>query len=235
MHYFGFDTTQAPLDNPSLGKAVAYAMDRDAIVAMVAEGLGTPAYSLLPPSTLGYAGDTAGYTYDVEKAKELMADAGYPDGLTTRFIVFNAAGQAAAPILQSYCAEIGINLEIEQYESSVRMDMLAAHDVPTFYGSWGAMSDADLVLPRLFTKEAIGAMNFSFWYDDACTALLNDARATYDVEERTKLYNEAIEMIDDSACWVPLFIPNSLGLARADLQDVAMDGEGICHLWKLHY
>lgn len=235
VSYFGFDTTMAPFDDVRVRQAMCYAFDREAIIDIVCEGLGKPSYTIMPPSTLGYVENAGGYSYDPEKAKELLAEAGYADGFTTDLVVFNDAGAAAAPVLQNYLAAVGITANIQRYESSVRMDMLANHEVPTFFGSWGAMSDADLVLPRLFTEAAIGGMNFSFWYDEECTALLEEARNTYDTEERVSLYNEAVTMIDQDAAWAPLYIADVFGLTRADLQGVVLDGEGLIDFWALHY
>lgn len=235
VQYYGYDTTKAPFDNVKVRQAMCYAFDRDAIVQVVAEGLGTPAYSVLPPSTLGYNENPAGYTYDVEKAKALLTEAGYGDGFDIEICVYNDIGAAIAPVLQGYLAELKINATINRYESSVRMDMLANHQVPSFAMSWGAMSDADLVLPRLFTEEAIGAMNFTFYSNDELTALLDEARGTYDNDTRKGLYEKAVAKLAEDAPWCPLYIPDVFALTRADLQGVALDGEGIINLYALHY
>lgn len=235
VQYIGVDTTMAPFDNKLVRQALCYAINRDDVMTVVVEGLGVPAYSVLPPSTLGYVENPAGYTYDPEQAKALLAEAGYPNGFDTKLLAFNDLGKRVAEIVQMFLAEVGINATIETYDSSVRLSMIAAHQVPMFAGQWGAMSDADLVLPRLFTQEAIGGMNFTHYTNPALDELFAKARATYDTEERVGYYNECVEILADEAPWCPLYIASAFALTRADLQGVSVSGESIISLHMLHY
>lgn len=235
VQYIGFDTTQEPFTDKLVRQAVCYAINREDVMTVVAEGLGTIAYSVLPPSTLGHVENPAGYEYNPEKAKELLAEAGYENGFDTTLVAFNDLGKRVAEIVQMFLAEVGINAEIETYDSSVRLSMLANHQCPMLAGQWGAMSDADLVLPRLFTEEAIGGMNFTFFTDPRLDDLFEKARSTYDEEERVKYYNECVEILAEEAPWCPLYIPSSLALTRADLQGVELGGETLLNIYKLHY
>lgn len=235
VQYIGVDTTMPPFDNKVVRQALNYAINREDVMTVVVEGLGTPAYSVLPPSTLGALDNPAGYTYDVTKAKELLAQAGYPNGFDTKLVAFNDLGKRVAEIVQMFLAEVGINAEIETYDSSVRLSMLANHQVPMFAGQWGAMSDADLVLPRLFTKEAIGGMNFTSYTNPKLDELFAKARSTYDTEERVAYYNECVELLADEAPWCPMYIANAFSLTRAALQGVEVNGESIINMQNLHY
>ena len=233
--YLGFDTTLEPFNNPQVRQAINYAVDREGVLAVVAEGLGVPAYSVLPPSTLGYVENPSAYEYNAEKAKELMTAAGYADGFTTDMIAFNDAGVRTAEVLQPLLAEIGITINIKRFESSVRMDMIANHQAPTFVGQWGAMSDAEMVLPRLFTEEAIGGMNFTHYSNKDLEPLFQEARSTYDTDVRKKLYEETVTIIAEDAPWCPLYIGTNFALARAGLEGVVLDGESLIDLNLLHY
>lgn len=235
VQYIGVDTTQAPFDNKLVREALNYAINRDDVMTVVVEGLGVTAYSVLPPSTPGYEENPANYTYDKEKAKELLAQAGYADGFTTQLVAFNDLGKRVAEIVQMFLADVGINAEIQTYDSSVRQSMIANHQVPMFAGQWGAMADADLVLPRLFTKEAIGGMNFTHYTNDKLDELFAKARATYDTEERTGYYKECVDLLADEAPWCPLYIASAFCLTRADLQGVEVGGESIVNMQNLHY
>src|SRR5690625_7247226 len=79
--YIGFNVQQEPFDNQVLRHAISYAIDRQAIVDALYAGYGSPAVNPLPPNYLGYNDEVEGYQYDVEKAKEMLAEAGYEDGL----------------------------------------------------------------------------------------------------------------------------------------------------------
>lgn len=233
--YIGMDCTLAPFDDPKVRQALEYAVDRNGVMTVVIEGLGTESYQMLPPATPGHLENPCDYTYDPEKAKALLAEAGYPDGFDTKLLAFNDNGKRIAEMVQMYLAEVGVNAEIETYDASVRLQMIGAHQVPMFAGQWGAMSDADLVLPRLFTKDAFNGMNFAWYDNEESDALLEQARATYDVAERTKLYEEANTIITSEAPWIPLYVPSSFCLTRAGLQGVEVGGESIVNVMKLHY
>ena len=233
--YIGVDTTQAPFDNKLVRQALCYAINRDDVITVVAEGLGAPAYGVLPPSTNGHLDNPSNYTYDPAKAKELLAQAGYPDGFETKLMAFNDLGKRVAEIVQMFLAEVGITAQIETYDSSVRLSMITNHQVPMFAGSWGAMADADLVLPRLFTEAAIGGMNFTHYFDPKLDDLFAKARSTYDDAERESYYNEAVTFLADEAPWCPLYVPSAFCLTRADLQGVELSGESIIEMWQLHY
>ncbi len=235
VQYVGVDTTVAPFDNKLVRQALCYAINREDVMTVVAEGLGTLSYSVLPPSTLGYAENPSNYTYDPEKAKELLAEAGYADGFDTTIVAFNDLGKRVCEVVQMFLAEVGINAKIETYDSSVRQSMIANHQVPMFSGQWGAMADADLVLPRLFTKEAIGGMNFTHYTNPKLDELFAAGRSTYDEEERVRIYNEAVAILADEAPWCPLYIPSAFCLTNANLQGVEVNGESIINMQNLHY
>lgn len=235
VQYVGVDTTVAPFDNKLVRQALCYAINREDVMTVVAEGLGTVTYSVLPPTTLGYVENPSNYTYDPEKAKELLAEAGYPDGFDTTIMAFNDLGKRVCEVVQMLLAEVGINAQIETYDSSVRVSMIANHQVPMFSGQWGAMSDADLVLPRLFTQEAIGGMNFTHYTNPQLDELFAAGRATYDEAERVSIYNEAVTLLADEAPWCPLYIPSAFCLTNANLQGVELSGESIINMWNLHY
>lgn len=234
IYYIGFDTTKAPFDNVLVRQAVSYAINRQDVVDAVIDGYGQPLYCVLPPATLGYVENPGNYSYDVDKARELMEQAGYKDGASTKMLAFDETAKNIAEIAQGFLADIGIQVEIEVYDSSVRSAMTANHQVPMFAGRWGAMADADLVLPRLFTKAAIGSMNQTFYTNPEVEELLVQARSTYETDERRPLYEQAVTILAEDAPWCPLYAPEVFALSRADLQGVELSASPI-NLWNLHY
>ncbi len=234
IQYIGFDVTMAPFDNELVRQAVAYALDREGILTVAANGLGTVSYTVIPPSTLGYVEENpAGYEHNVEKAKELLAQAGYPDGFETTIVVFSDIAETIATTAQSYLRQIGITAKVERRDVGIRMDSFANHQCPVFAAQWGALADAELVLPRLFTQGA--TYNWSNYQSDEVDALLQSARETSDSDKRVELYSQAVSIIDQAAPWVPIYVPNTYVLANSELKGVSLDGEGLIHLYKLHY
>ena len=235
VQYVGVDTTMAPFDNVKVRQALNYAINREDVMAAVVEGLGTAAYTVIPPSVPGYLENPMGYTYDTEKAKSLLAEAGYADGFDTQLFAYNDLGKRTAEIVQAFLAEVGINAAIEVRDASVRVSTLANHQAPMFVGAWGAMSDADLVLPRLFTQEAIGGMNFTHYTNPKLDELFEKGRSTYDEAERKGYYEECVKILAEAAPWCPMYTGKTFALTRADLQGVQLDGECIINLHRLHY
>ncbi len=201
----------------------------------IANQLNTDAYNLYDADgklcSIGYCYEC----YGIIVNKALLAEAGYADGFDTTIVAFNDLGKRVCEVVQMFLAEVGINAKIETYDSSVRQSMIANHQVPMFSGQWGAMADADLVLPRLFTKEAIGGMNFTHYTNPKLDELFAAGRSTYDEEERVRIYNEAVAILADEAPWCPLYIPSAFCLTNANLQGVEVNGESIINMQNLHY
>lgn len=113
-HLFFVNASAAPFDNPLVRQAVNYAIDREAVAEVAYEGLAQAADLLVPESNSDYHKPTPYYTHDVDKAKELLAEAGLPDGFTFEFQVptEDAAMVAAGQLIQAELAEAGITANI---------------------------------------------------------------------------------------------------------------------------
>src|SRR5699024_3161568 len=111
--YVGFNVEKDPVNDQILRQAISHAIDREAIVDALYAGYGTPAVNPLPPSYLGYNDEVEGYQYDIDKAKELLAEAGYEDGLEIDLWTMPVARpympdpETAAESIQNNLAEIG--------------------------------------------------------------------------------------------------------------------------------
>lgn len=114
--YAAFNGQKAPFDNPLVRQALNYAIDREAMVAIAVDGLGTPAYAIANPAVIiGATEPSEPYTYDPEKAKQLLTEAGYPDGLdigTISAIPFGGADKLAQAMQQNL-ADIGVTATVE--------------------------------------------------------------------------------------------------------------------------
>src|SRR5690606_23971809 len=120
--YVGFNTQKEPFDNKELRQAISYAIDRNAIAEALYAGYAVPAKNPLPPSYMGYNDDVEPYAYDPEKAKELLAEAGYPDGLEIDLWTMPVARpympdpETVALIIQGNLADIGVTANIHREE-----------------------------------------------------------------------------------------------------------------------
>lgn len=209
--YVGFNVQKEPLDNPELRQAISHAIDRDAIVEALYSGYGTVAKNPLPPSYLGYNDDVTGYQYDVEKAKELLAEAGYEDGLDIDLWTMPVARpympdpEKTAEIIQNNLSEIGINVNIVREEWAPYLEKTVNGEHQIYMLGWsGTNGDPDYFLSSLLHGDLIGDSNREFYANDEVDALLNDAKVEIDQDKRAKMYEEAQEIIAEDAPMVPL-------------------------------
>lgn len=111
--YVTMNVTQPPFDKVEVRRAVNMAINKDRVVQII-NGRALPANQPLPPSMPGYTQDYAGYAFDVEGAKKLLADAGYPDGFETELFVMNTdPNPRIAQAIQQDLAAIGIKASIK--------------------------------------------------------------------------------------------------------------------------
>ena len=151
MHtwYVVFNVTKEPFDDARVRQAVAFAVDRQAIVDAILGGTGVLAKNFLPPVVWGYTDDVADYPYDPERAKELLAEAGYPDGFEVEFWVPESGSGmqqsvAMGTVIQDFLSRVGIRVTIQQFEWGTYLDRVI---VP--------VENADAV-PAMFEMSWIG-------------------------------------------------------------------------------
>lgn len=209
--YVGFNVQNEPLDNELLRQAISHAIDREAIVDALYAGYGTVAKNPLPPSYLGYNDDVEGYQYDVEKAKEVLAEAGYEDGLEIDLWTMPVARpympdpEKTAEIIQNNLAEIGITVNIVREEWAPYLEKTAAGEHQIYMLGWsGTNGDPDYFLSSLLHGDLIGDSNREFYQSDKVDQLLNEAKVEIDQEKRADMYKEAQAIIAEDVPMVPL-------------------------------
>ena len=121
--YYFFNTQKEPFDNVLVRQAIRYAIDVDAMVEAVYEDLGEPAYLALNPALLDLSeADIQRYEYKPEKAKELLAEAGYPDGFSFEIVVSDQQPVIdMTEIIQAMLGDVGIDVKVNITEFSAMM------------------------------------------------------------------------------------------------------------------
>jgi peptide/nickel transport system substrate-binding protein len=208
--YLAFNMEKEPFDDPKVRKALNYAINKDSIIDAFYNGMAEKAVNPIPSSLWGYNEDIEGYEYDPEKAKELLAEAGYEDGFKTELWgMSNPRPYMPQPLkiaeaIQSDLAEVGVELEIQTYEWATYLDKTSngEHDMALF-GWTGVMADPDnFLFPNLSKTNATKpANNRAFYKSDEFTNLLMESRTTFDEEKRADLYKEAQEIFYEDAPW----------------------------------
>ncbi len=203
--YVGFNTQKEPFDNVKVRQAINLALDIETIVEVVYYGAGSVATGPIGQKVWGYNGDVDSYGYDVEAAKALLAEAGYPDGFsTTIWTNDNAQRIMIAEIVQNQLREIGIEVAVEKLEWATYLDGTSAGQHEMFILGWVAVTgDPDYAMYACFHSDTHGASgNRTFYANDKVDELLDLARSTADQDEREAAYKEVQEIVVEEAPWI---------------------------------
>ncbi len=216
FNYVGFfNTLRAPLDNPMVRQALSYAIPYEDIITIGAQGLGTQSRGPVPAGVWPWSPDVPQYTYDLDKAKELLAEAGFPDGgfsLNLTYAAENATEEAFAPLIKDAFAQLGVDVSIEpllfsqQWELS-KADPANAQDMFLLL-YWPTYSDAGTDnLYSMFHSSANPFFNLSYWVNEEFDTKIDEAAAltVNDRPQAQTLYTEAMNVLVDEAPGVFFF------------------------------
>ncbi|UCZ52896.1 glutathione ABC transporter substrate-binding protein [Bacillus shivajii] len=197
VDYIGFNTQKEPFDNMLVRQAINYAINTEEIIEHIYSGVGLFADGTMSSANIGYHPDIEGYGYDVEKAKGLLEEAGYPEGFeTTLWTNDNQERMDVAEYVQAQLTDVGIDVSIEVMEWGAYLDGTSTGDHDMFILGWSNMTgDGDYNQWFLFHSDAKGAPgNRTFYANDEVDALIDAARRESDPEKRVELYNEVQEI-----------------------------------------
>lgn len=209
--YLAFNTKQAPFDRTEVRKALAQAVNKQAIVDAVFQGLATPATNPIPPTMWSYNKAIEDDKYDPAAAKAALEAAGVKD-LSMKIWAMPVArpymlnARRAAELIQSDFAAVGVNVEIVSYEWAEYLKLSKAEDRDgaVMLGWTGDNGDPDNFLHTLLGCAAVGGNNRAQWCNEEFDKIVNAAKVTVDQGERTKLYEEAQVVFKREAPWITL-------------------------------
>lgn len=193
-----------PFTDLKVRQAVNYAIDRNALVDNLLKGKSKVINTACFPSQFGCVQDVTAYEYDPEKAKALLAEAGYPDGFTTPFYAYRDREYAEA--ISSYLNAVGIKTDFRMLEYSALRELNMKGDVPISFQTWGSFSinDASAMVSQFFKHGSLDSAR-----DDQVLEWLDVADSSNNPDERIEYYGKALNLIADQAYWAPMFSYNT--------------------------
>lgn len=202
--YLQFDSAgksgDTPVTNVKVRQAISHAIDREAIRSNLLGGGQVMNLACYPTQFGCESPDAPIYDYNPEKAKQLLAEAGYPNGFQIDF--YGYRDRPVAEAMMGYMAKVGIKANLQWMQYSALRDKVRSDEVPMNFMTWGSSSVNDIA--------NITAYFFDGRADD--TALdpevkeyLDAGGETIDPEERLKNYREALRLIAERAHWLPLW------------------------------
>lgn len=211
LGYIALNTTKEALNNVKIRQALHHAIDKKAIVEAVYQGGGSVAINPFPSSVLGYNSDLPQYTFDLEKAKALLVEAGYPDGFETEIWVqpvvrpTNPNPRRTAEMIQTDWAKIGVKAKLVTHDWADFNKRTRAGEFSTGTYGWASRNgDPDNFLLPLFSKENIPGTNYSRWVNEEFEALIQKAAQVQDKAERARLYQQAVEIFQQNTPILPI-------------------------------
>ncbi|WP_037342061.1 glutathione ABC transporter substrate-binding protein [Salinicoccus luteus] len=226
MEYIGFNTSKEPLDDRQVRQAISHMVDKEAVIDGIYSSTGRIMDGPLQPEILGYDESIEGLGYDVERAKELMAEAGYEDGFEISIITNDAPERVdLAVFLQEQLREINIEATVDQLEWGAYLEAASSGDHEIFILGWpNSTGDPDNGLWPLFHSSMTGNQgNRSFYENDAVDQLLEEGRRTTEESERAEIYREVQEVLVDEAPMVYLRQAESMNAYRDEVNDLYID------------
>jgi peptide/nickel transport system substrate-binding protein len=207
VRFLGFNTRVKPWSDPRVRQALTYGLDREAIVQESTRGRFVLARGILPPGTLGYNPRLTGYGYDPPRARELLTQAGYPEGrgLPPLTVCATVKLEPEHSLMTRYLAAIGVKTEFRYVSDWTQFQkLLTDGQCPSFQYAWFAdVPEPDNFLNKLFHSRS--PRNYTGYANPQLDEILMRARTDRDDPRRVELYRRAEQLVLDDAVVIPFF------------------------------
>ncbi|MBL8058330.1 MAG: ABC transporter substrate-binding protein [Anaerolineales bacterium] len=237
IYYLAFNNVSTgqgtPLEDVKVRQALAYAIDMDGIIQAVFSGYATRAVGYVAPGELGF--DNADpVPYDPDKAKQLLAEAGYPDGFEMGY----ACPESGYPKINDVCLAIeqqlnavGIRTKLDLQEANAYWDREAKKELPPlFVDSWSAtLPEAYARLQGALAKDE----TYANWYDAKLDKMISDLQITVDTNARAALYGEIQKYMRENPPFVYLYIPEAFEAVSTRVQNYRPRSAENYYLWDV--
>ncbi|KPB03206.1 glutathione ABC transporter substrate-binding protein [Bacillus sp. CHD6a] len=234
VFYIGMNFQEEKYQDLKVRQAMNHAVDKDGLIAQIADGYAQVADSAIAPAVYGYAGQNV-YEHDKELAKELLKEAGMEEGFkatlwtrnTTEFV-------SVAEYVAIQLKEIGIDVEVQAFESGTLFEMLdAGEKTDLWIGRWSpGTGEADYGLRPNFASDRVppNFNNSGFYINEELDGLFDDALRTPDQNQALSIYADVQMKIYEDAPWVFLHIPDTIIAKGKDVNGIYVLPSGGVHL-----
>lgn len=236
VQYMAMNTLKAPYDDVKVRQALNYAIDKDAFIQVVLNGQGKKLDSVIAPDVQFYEEQEL-YEFNIEKAKDLLKEAGVKAGTKVKLWGGNSSSTVKAmEFLQQQLAAVDLELEVVPMEAGTLSDKIWSvqdaedAEIELYYGGWSpSTGDADWgIRPLLGGKEAFppSSYNISYYNNEEANKLISEGLQTADEDKRAQAYAEVQKVIWEDAPWVFLSANNTLAGQKNYLKGVYLLPDG---------
>jgi len=244
VRYLFLNNAKAPFNNIKVRQALNYAIDKDAYSKVVWNGLSTPTKSIIGPSVQFYKENDV-YKYNVEKAKELLKEAGYADGFTTNLWVGNSTfAVKSAEFMQQQLALVGVTVNIKSMDNGTIADKVtglpagtsgADAGVEMYTIGWSpSTGDADWGMRPIAATESFPPVsyNISYYSNPSFDEQMYAALKTADKDKRAEAYKKAQDIVWNDAPMVWLGVDHNSWALKNTVQGISVYPDGAINLTK---
>ncbi|MBE6987789.1 MAG: hypothetical protein E7432_03310 [Ruminococcaceae bacterium] len=234
MTYVGWNMTKEPFNNVKVRQALAYATNKQDIIDVVIEGKGIEINTAW--SALGdyFDNEIYKYDYDVEKAKAMMAEAGYPDGFKANIALNSDERSRVAQMLQTQWADLGVELEITLMEWGAYLEHISGKDHDLFVLGWSMSYDPASTALALFHTESGGATGNRGWYSNPVMDELIDKGAQTIKGDREPIYRDIQKLVMEDMVFMPLYSKQCIVAMAQNLEGIRINPAG-SHMYCYAY
>ena len=210
--YLTMNTSKKPFDNLKVRQAMAYALNRPSYITAIYLGRATQAVNPIPPTVWSYNKEVQDYDYNIEKAKALLKEAGYPNGFETELWTmpvsrpYNPAGRKLGELMQADLAKVGVKIKIMTYDWPTFLEKMRKGEHVLAQNGWtGDNGDPDNFMHILLSCAAVkSGTNNARWCNEEYSKLVGQAKTLSDHKKRDELYKKAQVIFNQQVPWVPI-------------------------------
>ena len=227
VFYYCINESIKPWDDVRVRKAFQCAVDRKIILDKIYHGQGILANGIMPKGLLGYNPDLEEIQYDPEKAKELLTEAGYPNGFDSEIAIISGTTSTRDELVQPMLANVGIRVKIKSLDSAAYYGTRREGKLPMYTNVWSAdFNDPDNFFYTFFSKKNTAARSFNYNNPEVQDEILR-ARRIVDPKERIALYQELEKkIVYEDAAWLPLFSLDHLFVVQPKVKNFKVAWNG---------
>lgn len=207
-YYYRFNTNIKPLDDPRVRRALSMSIDRESVVTSITKGGQIPAYSFTPPNTQGYYADSSPIKYDIEAARALLAEAGYPNGkdfpeIELTYNTSDGHRRIAVAVQQMWKEALNISIRLSNQDWKVYLSRVQSMDYSIARAAWiGDYPDPNTFLDMFVTD---GGNNQTGWSNTEYDRLIQLAATQADQQARYQSFRQAESILIDESPIIPIY------------------------------
>lgn len=232
--YISMNLEKAPFDSELVRQAVNYAINRENIVAVCYDNEAEINSNICSKERFGYSDEQFQYTYDPEKAKELLKEAGVTTPLNIGSILVAEKYSALATVIQSDLSAVGLETTIEVKEFNAYIDNLTSGNY-TITALEMTLDGDTQQLEMAFCSDYIGTANNARYSDPEMDSLFAQAKAETDSDARQEIFNQILTKAQNEAIYAVICNPLTLYVHNADLNCQEIPFEGIYSIYNFSW